>query len=123
MTFPLKENLIFFEEMVRQQRTRQFAPGHIAVPTYELDEMDKSFAREKLRELMDFYGYKHTKGQTTKCTEVFMPIEHGDYGKLDGALLVVTYFLSEGREFLSVSSRHWSVWPKHARALYNCKQA
>lgn len=128
MTFPLKENFIHFEILERRQRRIYADACDFGV---QITDEERLEAREKLMELMEFFGYKMERwgdrvsgrsyGSTTR---IFMPVER-DGNAFGGMALEVTFTYDAGRkiQFLSIKSYHSTLLPATARSRFNCKQA
>lgn len=142
MTFPLKETLKFFEELGRRQ-TQIYSDA--ADYGFKIKSPgQKKLFRSKLKELMNFYGYKvqywgdhiNRRAAWGSETDVFMPIENDfdleEYkktgratpnGMWGGLRLTVTYNYDDIRkiEFVTIEICNEILYPHDAKAKYGCK--
>jgi len=120
MTFPAKENLIYFEELAKKQ-TQIYQDACDAGVDLTLHPV-KDEARENLMALMEIYKYKLVKPQHarypydtdwTKCstTTLFIPFEK-DEGYFSGIELTIDFMTISylkgqkvDKEFLSINIR------------------
>ena len=126
MTFPLKENLIYFAGLARRQHRIYDDACDFGV---KIDKATKLEARRQLTEMIKFFGAKITRwGETHHShgsnTTLFIPIER-DGRCFVGQLLDVSYNYDATRriEFLSIEIRYASMPLSNAVAVYNCKIA
>ena len=135
MSFPCKENLIFFE---RLEPTQGAIYGDGCDVGLLMHEQAQDIARYHLRELMKFYGYRGEKWERGSKVKLFIPIEPADYpnGSISGITLVCEwndikqsnkaqalnsqqYSRSCGYLYILVMRRDMSV--ADAKENYNCK--
>jgi hypothetical protein len=99
MSFPAKENLIFFEELAKRQT--QLFPDACDYGIEIQYSKTKAEARENLMALMKIYKYKLTRPENARypydvdfknCsdTELFIPFEK-DEGRYVGVKLIVSF--------------------------------
>lgn len=126
MTFPLKENLIYFEGLARRQHRIYNDAADFGV---KIDAKTKNEARGQLVEMIKFFGAKITRwGNPARShgsnTTLFIPIER-DGRCFGGQLLDVSYNYDATRRlaFLSIEIRYVSMPLSNAAAAYNCKIA
>lgn len=127
MTFPLKEELIYFEQLARRQHQIYPDAADFGVKITPDEQLS---TRNILVELMQFYGFKLERwGELSfshgSRTQVFIPIERDDDDreKYSGIVLDVSYnydALSKIR-FLSIDERREVLTPFQAKELYGCR--
>lgn len=137
MTFPCKESLIELEILAKKQKRIYPDSADCGILITPDNTSEINTAREALRDLMNFYGYKalnwgnpHASGG--KSVSLFIPIEAeevindaGDDMDLGyaGVAVDVTYNRDATRkvEFITIAFIHQGLTPKRAKELYNCK--
>lgn len=129
MTFPLKENLIHFEDLAARQRRIYPDACDFGV---KVNLAEKGLAREFLVDLIRFYGAKITRwGDKSRShgsnTKLFIPNERDDEGCFvlyGGITLDVSFNRDALRnvEFLSIEISHARLVVPDAVADYNSRQ-
>lgn len=124
MTFPLKENLIYFEGLAKRQHRIYNDAADFGI---KLDAATKLNARRQLTEMIKFFGAKIVRwGESHRShgsnTTLFIPIER-DGRCFGGQLLDISYNYDASRhiEFLCIEIRYVSMPLSNAVAAYNCK--
>jgi hypothetical protein len=126
MTFPAKENLIYFEELEKNQ-TRLWddaADMGIALNStfgdrnvYDNGPTLKDAARDNLLALMETYAYKLERyGNGCSSTTLFIPFEF-DEGAYVGTEINVTFDKIGCREYLTIFTQR--ARRTHAEAMKN----
>jgi hypothetical protein len=120
MSFPGKENLIFFESLAANQQKLYDDAADVGVKlqatgrTYYFGDVPmKIAARENLLALMDIYAYKMQRDLLNSVTEIFIPFEF-DEGAYTGVTLMVAFNKNE-RE---VGEQHLHVHIKSDRKTH-----
>ena len=126
MTFPLKENLIYFEGLAKRQHRIYDDACDFGV---KIDDATKLEARRQLVEMIKFFGAKitrwgdreHSHGSNTK---IFIPIERDGHG-FGGQLVDISYNYDATRRitFLSIGGGYATMTLPEAAVNYNCKIA
>jgi hypothetical protein len=111
MSFPAKENLIFFETLAKSHN-----PIDLKDATFG-DISLKDAARDNLLELMATYAYKVDFGpnDTSSVTSIFIPFEF-DEGAYVGVNLIIDY-TNRGGEYLNITIKR--ARRTHAEAEVN----
>ena len=105
MTFPAKENLIFFEKLEKLQ-TRLWDDACDEGIDLTKYPVHKAKARENLLALMKCYAYKMERhGILNSDTTLFIPFEF-DEGAYLGVTLNVAYSVVRKREYLLINITH-----------------
>jgi hypothetical protein len=102
MSFPGKENLVYFENLERTQT--QIFDDACDLGVEVTNHPAKAFARKNLMALMGIYAYKMEKTAgaiTTSTTEIFIPFEF-DEGAYLGVTLKVDFLKHKGQEYLLI---------------------
>lgn len=103
MTFPLKEQLVYFEKLHGLQSQIYADACDVGIPPFEINEEEY---RANITALMAVYGYKATNWSTGKSVAIFIPIEYEamdtyrgvtlEVGKHDDPTLTGNGFISIG---------------------------
>jgi hypothetical protein len=102
MTFPAKENLIFFENLEKTQTQLFDDAADMGIEVTGLPV--KAEARKHLMALMENYAYKLNKYEAGSVTDIFIPFEF-DEGAYVGVTLNVDFCKANGREWLLIDIR------------------
>ncbi len=123
MTFPCKDDYIWFEQL--SQRQHRIYPD-AADYGYLVNQVVKDEARIHLTNLMAVYGSTTTRWGDERSggsrTLVFVPFEQDD-DRLHGAGLDVSFSRDAARhtEFLTIEIRNHSLTPTEANSAYGFK--
>ena len=127
MTFPLKENLIYFEGLAKRQHRIYDDACDFGV---KIDEETKNEARRQLVEMIKFFGAKITRwGDPDQShgsnTKLFIPIESDGFCSYGGQLVDISYNYDATRRitFLSIGGGYATMPLSEAAVNYNCKIA
>lgn len=103
MSFPAKENLIFFENLEKNQVRLWDDACDIGIDLTKYP-VHKEKARENLLGLMKCYAYKLERADDRRrsVTSIFIPFEF-DEGAYLGVDLKVAFNTVRGREYLHIS--------------------
>lgn len=93
MSFPCKENVVFFESIAKRQRLIYNDAADVGYP---VDEAGKNLIRRELQELVDFYGSKstrwgHQQYSHGSTTNVCVPIEEDERDSYSCLVVKITH--------------------------------
>ena len=123
MSFPAKENLIFFETLATKQKNlwNDSSDHGIELNNKTFGDISlKDAARDNLLALMENYAYKleRTNDRKSSKTSIFIPYEF-DEGAYAGVDLHVTYIAIGKCQYLQVAIKR--AYKTHAEANINGK--
>ena len=86
MTFPCKEQLVYFEKLNGLQSQIYADACDTGIPLFEINEKEY---KANISALMEFYGYKATTWETGKKIQIFIPFEYASMDTYRGVTLEV----------------------------------